>query len=83
MTYTVSSFGGMSIDDSTNLELKKLACNLTSGLIVGGIKAEKNEFPHMAAIGYGNDEIEISFRCGGSLISERCVLTAAHCRKFG
>lgn len=49
------------------------------GLIVGGVNASKGEFPHMAALGYGFGN-SVSFKCGGSLISERYVLSAAHCR---
>ncbi|CAH1975394.1 unnamed protein product [Acanthoscelides obtectus] len=46
--------------------------------IVGGVGSEEKEFPHMAALGYGKGE-EKQWLCGGSLISERFVLTAAHC----
>lgn len=52
-----------------------------TGLVVGGVDAKPAEFPHMAAIGYPNLNGEFSFSCGGSLISERFVLTAAHCSK--
>ncbi|XP_067012882.2 venom protease [Anabrus simplex] len=50
-------------------------------LLIGGEKAKPREFPHMALIGYGDRE-HISWGCGGSLISESYVLTAAHCTKL-
>jgi trypsin len=42
--------------------------------IVGGSFAAKNEFPHQVALILFN-----SVTCGGSIISEQFVLTAAHC----
>lgn len=46
--------------------------------IINGTEAKPNEFPHFAALGYKVLD-EISFKCGGSLISKYFVLTAAHC----
>ncbi|XP_066978134.1 trypsin-1-like [Macrobrachium rosenbergii] len=42
--------------------------------IVGGNDAEINEWPWQAALMKGSDQF-----CGGSLINDRYILTAAHC----
>lgn len=47
-------------------------------MVVGGIKTEAKEFPHMALLGFGPED-NISWRCGGTLISDKFVMTAAHC----
>ncbi|KYB24610.1 serine protease P43 [Tribolium castaneum] len=56
-------------------------CGIVSvPLIIGGTAATEKEFPHMAVIGYGETaDSQLGWDCGGTLISELYVLTAAHC----
>lgn len=65
-------------------ERRTLKCDITTGLIVGGVEAKPNEFPHMGALAYPdgfNDELV--FGCGAFLISERFLISAAHCKHHG
>lgn len=48
--------------------------------IIGGETTEIGEFPWMALLRYKNlDGTDAGFQCGGTLINNRYVLTAAHC----
>lgn len=48
-------------------------------LVLGGVDARQYEFPHMVMLGYGDDPQSLSWLCGGTIISERFILTAGHC----
>lgn len=53
--------------------------------ILNGEAAELGEYPWMVALGYVSDhrgdDYEITFDCGGTIVSDFFILTAAHCVK--
>ncbi|XP_046975659.1 serine protease snake-like isoform X2 [Vanessa cardui] len=67
---------------SVKLEEVKMArmnhCNWKSDTkIIPGTDAHYGEFPHMALLGYDSPDRE--WQCSGFIVSDRFVLTAAHC----
>lgn len=67
--------------DFENTCRKKLNCDQATPLIVGGTIAKKHEFPHYALLGYKIYDA-LAFNCGGSLISERYIVSASHCKNY-
>ncbi|CAB3365097.1 Hypothetical predicted protein [Cloeon dipterum] len=68
----------LAVDDDIQYINISTCAVIATPLVVGGEPAALKEFPHMALLGYGS-ETDPAWYCGGSLISERFVLTAAHC----
>lgn len=68
------------VSNHQNLALLPEDCGTfeTDDKIIGGNKTALNEFPWMALISYRKGN-RVSFRCGGSIINEKYILTAAHC----
>ncbi|XP_063703646.1 CLIP domain-containing serine protease HP8-like [Culicoides brevitarsis] len=64
----------------TNFEVNdELKCgNADADRIVGGTRAKLGQYPWLARLGYNRTE-NVTFECGGTLISKRHVLTASHC----
>ena len=80
MTYKVTYLNGWGYEEDVG-QVESI-CEVAEPLIIGGNITKQGEFPHMAAIGWKYNGFS-SFQCGGSLISERFVLTAAHCNMDG
>ncbi|XP_038206875.1 CLIP domain-containing serine protease 14D-like [Zerene cesonia] len=68
-----------SLSDTEKLKLLPETCgNIQENRILGGPVANLYEFPWMALISY-NTRYGLQFKCSGSIINKRYILTAAHC----
>lgn len=75
------STGLESITSHRNLKLlDKANCGTgTDDRIANGNQTSLFEFPWSAILGYENSLGDVEYRCGGSLLTARFVLTAGHC----
>lgn len=70
------------IDVSNGQTCGKSGATLDSHRIVGGQVSQPGQWPWMALVlstFTGDDGLNRTFQCGGSIINEEWVLTAAHC----
>lgn len=66
--------------DSESYTIKLYPCRYSaSKMIIGGSEASEGEFPHMATISCPLTAEKYHYKCSGSLISEKFVLSVAHC----
>uniref|UniRef100_U5EHU2 CLIP domain-containing serine protease n=1 Tax=Corethrella appendiculata TaxID=1370023 RepID=U5EHU2_9DIPT len=77
-----SSSGGDGVANRHSLLPEPGECGVfLKNRIVGGEITHISDYPWMARLYYNLGQGKFGYRCGGSLINDRYVLTAAHCIK--
>ncbi|KAF5293940.1 hypothetical protein FQA39_LY13645 [Lamprigera yunnana] len=75
---SVDTTDRVDLTDKANLLPSDCGASKTIDYIVGGAKTLLFEYPWMALLGYKEGE-GVKFKCSGTIINDRYILTAAHC----
>lgn len=78
LTYCAGVAVGLNDTDQDSQTTTELPLVYPQPRIVGGNSASEGQFPHQVLLRIGNNGL-----CGGSIISENYVVTAAHCVTSG
>uniref|UniRef100_A0A182YKD4 CLIP domain-containing serine protease n=1 Tax=Anopheles stephensi TaxID=30069 RepID=A0A182YKD4_ANOST len=71
---------GSRLSYEDRLRLLPADCGIQySDRIIGGERAQIDEYPWIALIQHRRKNGDLKFHCGGTLINQRYVVTAAHC----
>ncbi|XP_019874727.1 serine protease gd [Aethina tumida] len=84
-TTTTTTVAPQSVDDETNNVSDNTVCGLENSvqqLIIGGESTSPDQYPWVVAMMVAASKLRYQYKCTGSLISDRHVITAAQCVQY-